>query len=639
MNYDARYIAETYGTKSRRSTTPDAKGRFRINCPVHNGDGVNCLVWDNGNGEVLFKCETQGCASAAIAACFPELSSKGRQKRKAPAQTKANSNPNIINGESNNTPPDEEFKPKPHIEELKPKEISGPWIYYDAAGHECIEIRRHDRGNGKKDIYPYETHNGVRAKKAGTPSYGIGRKLKPLYNLPHLLDSTLPVLVVEGEKTCHGAMHVVRRPEVNWQCICTTFMGGKGRWKETDWSVIAGRDVTIWPDREKAEAKQADTAKEMNALAKHLHSLGCRVRIVDVSTVTPGYDLANPIDHVEGYLASAAAFDPDKLEQEDFFLPEITKKDLMAKEFPPIEWIVQDFIPQGVTLIAAPPKEGKTFLCEYLCDCMGGGRPWGEVPTKKQRILYIDAEQDEQLIQHRFKALNLENEESDLVFSAMPGLMFSDCPEKHIDRLTRQVVGRYDLVVFDTFGRLFEQPRTGGDAYEVARQRIQPLHEWAKKHSLNVFVVHHTNKAGGRSGEDVDAMDVITGSNALLSVVDCGLVIRKHRENEYKAYTKGRYFPGGVYSLKYNKPRWEFCGTFEEESTSETIRLILEYMRSAGCPCKAKEIADSTGLKQGTVSQNLKRMSEQKRNPLIRKVGYGEYEVVLTAEDDSHNVF
>jgi len=633
MQYDARYVAEHLGDNNPRCLKPDSKGRYRINCPVHGGDGQNCLVWDAPSGDVLYKCPTRNCASAdievAVNRLLPNLQ-LGHGQRKKPVSADRQFHPyNPKANDAMTTPagPDT-IKLKEHIPHLTAAEISGPWTYTDADGNNVLHVKFTGRNAKGKKQFAQSHWN-----KAGefVKNKGLSDRLAPMYNLPEVAEFTLPVLITEGEKACHGAMQ-----QFGNDYACTTHAGGRGKWHLTDWTPIAGREVVIWPDKETEADAQAQTQAQAEALAEHLHKLGCTVRIVDVSTVPAGYDLANPIPNAAELLEAAELWQPAPAE---FILPEVSKKDLMAKTFPPLEWIVEGFIPQGVTLIAAPPKEGKTFFCEYLCDCMAGGRPWGEVPTKKQRILYIDAEQDEQLIQHRFKALGLMETEADLTFSPMPGFMFGGSPEKAIERLTGQVVGRYDMIVFDTFSRLFEMPRSGGDAYEMARQRIQPLHQWAKKHQLNVFVVHHTNKTGGKSAEEMDVMNLITGSNALLSVVDCGLVLQKHNDNEYKAHTKGRYFPGGVYSLKYNSPHWEFCGTFEEQTTSGTRKAILSYMRSAGGPCQAKEISEETGLKSGTVSQELKRMSEQK-NPLLKKVSRGLYEMVeRETQEDWHDVY
>jgi len=39
----------------------------------------------------------------------------------------------------------------------------------------------------------------------------------------------------------------------------------------------------------------------------------------------------------------------------------IIAKELQIKEFPPINWIVDDILPEGLTILAGKPKLGKSW--------------------------------------------------------------------------------------------------------------------------------------------------------------------------------------------------------------------------------------------------------------------------------------
>lgn len=371
--------------------------------------------------------------------------------------------------------------------------------------------------------------------------------------------------------------------------------------------------------------------------AEKLRAAGCTVTVADLPDGMDVNDvlLSGGMDALRAIIDGATDAGED---EPKFILPEITKAELMARDYPEPEWLVDDFIPCGVTLLVAPPKAGKTFLCEVLADHIGAGLPWCGLSVTKRRVLYIDAEQNEAGIQQRYKAVDLENAESDVTFSVMPDIMFGETRERSIDLLTPQVVGRYDVIIFDTLANLFERPRGGGtDAYESARRQIRPVHRWAKANNLSVILIHHTNKASGRPSEEIDAMDAISGSNALLSVVDYGLVIRKHTDNEYKAFAKGRYVRGGVFSLKYDEPHWEFCGTFQDDSCSDTRRAILTAMREIGRDCTAREISDASGVKSNTVTQNLRRMAKG-RDPIVKSAeGRGRWILADFGMDEYHD--
>src|SRR5690606_4235700 len=83
----------------------------------------------------------------------------------------------------------------------------------------------------------------------------------------------------------------------------------------------------------------------------------------------------------------------------------IPSTELMKMEFPPIQWLVEDFIPEGLTLLAAPPKVGKTFFANDLTCCLATGRDFMGLKTTRMRTLYLDAEQSKRLIQGRMREL------------------------------------------------------------------------------------------------------------------------------------------------------------------------------------------------------------------------------------------
>ena len=41
----------------------------------------------------------------------------------------------------------------------------------------------------------------------------------------------------------------------------------------------------------------------------------------------------------------------------------ISAKEIQVKKIPPTEWIVENFLIPGLTIIAGRPKVGKSFLC------------------------------------------------------------------------------------------------------------------------------------------------------------------------------------------------------------------------------------------------------------------------------------
>jgi len=93
-------------------------------------------------------------------------------------------------------------------------------------------------------------------------------KPRPLYGLDRLREGQ--VIVVEGEK-CRDRL-AKARPNRLW----VSWAGGTEGVKHADWSVLAGRNVVIWPD---ADAPGIATANE---IASILHGLKAVPRTLDV---------------------------------------------------------------------------------------------------------------------------------------------------------------------------------------------------------------------------------------------------------------------------------------------------------------------------------------------------------------------
>jgi len=101
----ALYFAEKYGDGTSRCTTPDHEGRYRMNCPVHRGDGGNCLVWEKDNGHIMFKCcTTPYCPSSEIIKQLPEFG-QGPPQKENPSRASEGAISNSTNSVTENTHP------------------------------------------------------------------------------------------------------------------------------------------------------------------------------------------------------------------------------------------------------------------------------------------------------------------------------------------------------------------------------------------------------------------------------------------------------------------------------------------------------------------------------------------------------
>jgi putative DNA primase/helicase len=166
----------------------------------------------------------------------------------------------------------------PPIDHLGP--ATGKWDYLSADGQLLAVVYRFDPPEQRKEFRCLDVRTGK--KTPPTP--------RPLYNQPSLarIGKGESVILVEGEKSAQALIDI--------GVVATTAMNGaQAPVEKTDWSPLAGKSVTIWPDR---DIPGWDYAEKV---AQAVHKAG----------VTDCYILYPPEYKPEGWDAADAVTDPD----------------------------------------------------------------------------------------------------------------------------------------------------------------------------------------------------------------------------------------------------------------------------------------------------------------------------------------
>jgi uncharacterized protein (DUF927 family) len=156
------------------------------------------------------------------------------------------------------------------------------WSYRDAAGALLGSVCRFRRGDGGKEIRvrtlwaDAEGRHCWRWASWPTP--------RPLYGLDRLAaQPDAPVIVCEGERAADAAAE--RWPDY----VAVTSPGGARAARKADWSPLAGRRVTVWPDRDEPGEEYARSVAHLAGA-----SGAAEVRAVEVPGDWPeGWDLAD----------------------------------------------------------------------------------------------------------------------------------------------------------------------------------------------------------------------------------------------------------------------------------------------------------------------------------------------------------
>ena len=146
---------------------------------------------------------------------------------------------------------------RPPLPARKPRELPA------AGPHDTISLYHHADGSVAFASVRHETPGKAKRFSQWTPVDGglwlrsqPAERSLPLYRLPQIMGAE-KVVVVEGEKCVHAVLDA-------WPDVAvTTFGGGSGSWRKTDWVPLAGKEVSIWadadddapPDKPKAKSR------------------------------------------------------------------------------------------------------------------------------------------------------------------------------------------------------------------------------------------------------------------------------------------------------------------------------------------------------------------------------------------------
>lgn len=236
----------------------------------------------------------------------------------------------------------------------------------------------------------------------------------------------------------------------------------------------------------------------------------------------------------------------------------ISSYDLQHKEFPETYYAVEGMIPEGETVIAAPPKTGKSWLMLDMCLKVANGEKFLGFETHKSDTLYLALEDGEKFEQER---LNMVTQDAPKNFH----FVFSDVmhlSEGFLFQLDAFIEKFPDtkLVVIDTLNYIQHHPGKGESAYNCDYRTGKDLKAFAEQKEIAIVVVTHTTKMIHAE----DEMMNVSGTNGVTGAADAVVVLSKERRTDLdaKMFITGRKVRQSMHEIKFNDKdcRWEYKG-------------------------------------------------------------------------------
>lgn len=244
-------------------------------------------------------------------------------------------------------------------------------------------------------------------------------------------------------------------------------------------------------------------------------------------------------------------------------LPEIIPAtDLIGMPIPPLEYLVDDILACGTTVLAAPPKAGKSMMVFHLGMCVASGTPFLEHPTNQCGVLYLALEDSKARLKDRMLKI--------LDGTVVPSQFYVVLESPTMDTGLFSVLDKYlelyphiKLVIIDTLYRVRPQKGSWENMYKQDYREIGAIQSYAMQKGISTILVHHTNKQ-----PHGDVFNSINGSQGIPGAVDQTWIISKKTRNSNLAtlHITGRDIQGEDLRIQFNSNNfhWDLCGTAEE---------------------------------------------------------------------------
>jgi hypothetical protein len=318
--------------------------------------------------------------------------------------------------------------------------------------------------------------------------------------------------------------------------------------------------------------------------------------------------------------------------------PWASAKALMAKEIPPLAWVVPGIIPEGLSILAGRPKQGKSWGIYGIGVAVAtGGKAFGVKSVEQGDVLYLALEDGERRLKERLGVILRGGPIPDRFDWAIkwPRLAAAGhvvTPENP-DAMS-QIRWWLDehpsarLVAIDTLARVKPKSVKTGNAYEQDYAAMEPLQQLAAERRIGLVLVTHTRKPI-KATAAADVFDEIMDSTGITGGADTMLVLKKARqEHELSLWVTGRDVESQELLIAWDPDTsdWKLLGPAQEQRLSALRQSILNCLRRSGEALAAAEIAARIGREdadgRSTVKTTLYRMADQE---LIIAVGAGKF--------------
>lgn len=287
--------------------------------------------------------------------------------------------------------------------------------------------------------------------------------------------------------------------------------------------------------------------------------------------------------------------------------------DLLALELPPLRWAVRDLLPEGTTILAAPPKVGKSCLVYQIAvEVSLGGELLGR-EVEGGSALYLALEDGKRRGQARLlTALTGRTMPRDRLEVRWGSRRIGKGLE---DDLRAWLDDHPDarMVAIDTLQKVRAAGTGKRGAYEVDVEDLGRLQDLFRDRPCALLIVHHARKATSD-----DFLTSVSGTYGITGSADTIIVIKRTRLEAFgQILVTGRDIDEIEIPVSFDEMLWHLAPASMPEASferAEVYRVIEEHG-----PIFPAAIAERLNLGRVSVQNMCSKMVD--KGDIVRTIG------------------
>lgn len=305
---------------------------------------------------------------------------------------------------------------------------------------------------------------------------------------------------------------------------------------------------------------------------------------------------------------------------------------LDQQEFPELRYAIPGIFPEGLTVLAGPPKVGKSWLSLHVGLSVSAGTEAFDCldPGPARPVLYLALEDGWRRLQSRARSLLRDGEkipdDLEMQLEIEPNMGLETVAE-WMERASHEK----PVVLIDTLAKVMPKAHSGESAYERDYRAIGRFKQLADAiPGSSIICVHHTRKMAAE-----DFVDGVSGTAGITGAADTTVVLSRQRSDEEGVLkVTGRDVWEAEYLVqKSDRGLWHLVGgsldRAREAAAARQVKAGVgdrsgEIIDAITDPAGIgpKDLAEKIGMDAKELSVYLGRLHRSGR---IEKLGRGRY--------------